>query len=311
MARRCEYCGTENEHEGALCVRCGNELGDLIFPPLLPPDSVEVPRPPANVGELPPMLAGEIPAISEKKRELGAASASFIFLGYFGAQTVVGLFAGLIGFAVFGGAAGLKGEGFQQVMVISMLPMMALSGLMMLIMALRMIPQYLRDRSATGAAWVVGAIKENATGLMFGILTALAYVALAAVFPPTDEATKGSLSRMALTPGVQQVVWIVAALLFAPLVEECLFRGIMYGGFRRSFGPVWAAILSTLIFWSLHLTEMWHYWPAMIAIAMLALVALWHRLKYAAVGPAVSVHIGYNGMMVVGAIVATLSGAGR
>ena len=43
---------------------------------------------------------------------------------------------------------------------------------------------------------------------------------------------------------------------------------------------------------------------------MLALVALWHRLKYAAVGPAVAVHIGYNGMMVVGAIVATMTGAG-
>ena len=97
-------------------------------------------------------------------------------------------------------------------------------------------------------------------------------------------------------------------LLFSPLIEECLFRGILYGGYRRSFGPLWAAVLSTGIFWVLHISEMIHYWPAMVAIALLALVALSQRLKFGAIGPAVAVHLGYNGIVVLGTVLAGVNG---
>jgi membrane protease YdiL (CAAX protease family) len=91
---------------------------------------------------------------------------------------------------------------------------------------------------------------------------------------------------------------MVNALLLAPPIEELLFRGVAYGGYRRSFGPTLAAALSTSIFWVLHLTEMINNLPAALGVAAMALVALWFRLRGAAVGPAVAAHLGYNAALV-------------
>lgn len=257
-----------------------------------------------------------LPAVAEVARGgLNGGSATLIFTGYFLAQIAVGLIAGFIGFAVLGGTGGRgtesRTEMLQQVTAIAALPTMLGSGLVMWLMALKMIRPQLKDTSPTGAAWVVGTLGQNLRGLAAGVLTAIGYAVLSMLFPPAEDAAYGPLAEMALTPGLQQLVWIIAALMVAPIVEECLFRGILYGGYRRSLGPVWAAVLSTLIFWMLHLTETLRYWPAMVAIAALALVGLWHRLRFSAVGPAVSVHVGYNGMIVLGAIAATLTGAAR
>src|SRR5207247_3722263 len=86
--------------------------------------------------------------------------------------------------------------------------------------------------------------------------------------------------------------------------EELLFRGVLYGGYRRSFGPRGAALFTTFIFWLLHITESIHFLPAMLAIVMLALLALWFRLRSAAIGPAIAVHLGHTSML---ALVVVLS----
>jgi len=97
------------------------------------------------------------------------------------------------------------------------------------------------------------------------------------------------------------------ALLVAPVVEELLFRGVVYGGYRSSYGPVRAALLTTTVFWLLHLTEMIYFWPSMIGVAGLAIAALWFRLRSAAIGPAVAVHFGYNAVLAVAIISSTFS----
>ena len=86
----------------------------------------------------------------------------------------------------------------------------------------------------------------------------------------------------------------MTALLLAPPIEELLFRGVLYGGYRRSLGAPAAAALTTSIFVILHVSEIVYYPPAALGIASLALVALWFRLRSAAIGPAIAVHFGYN-----------------
>ena len=68
----------------------------------------------------------------------------------------------------------------------------------------------------------------------------------------------------------------------------------MYAGFRNSYGPVPAAVLTTAIFWLMHIGEMIHFWPAMLGVAGFALLALWLRLRFKAIGPSVAAHIAYN-----------------
>ena len=102
------------------------------------------------------------------------------------------------------------------------------------------------------------------------------------------------LTRMALTPGLPRMLCTSTVLFFAPAVEEILFRGALYGGYRKSFGPIWAAVLTTALFLVVHLPGMVHPMPAVMGIIGAALTALWNRLRAGAIGPAIAVHVGFN-----------------
>lgn len=49
-------------------------------------------------------------------------------------------------------------------------------------------------------------------------------------------------------------VWLsfVTSVLIAPIVEETLFRGLLYGSLMKRFSPIWAALLSSVLFGLLH-----------------------------------------------------------
>jgi membrane protease YdiL (CAAX protease family) len=49
------------------------------------------------------------------------------------------------------------------------------------------------------------------------------------------------------------VVYFVLICVIAPVVEELLFRGFLYGGLRRLFSPGWAALVSAFAFAGAHL----------------------------------------------------------
>ena len=158
-----------------------------------------------------------------------------------------------------------------------------------------LIREHLGDASAFGAAWVYGRLKDCVQGLGVGVLVGLGSLLVAALFVDLGfKFNPGPFSKLATTPGFPQVAFIACALFLAPPVEELLFRGVLYGGYRRSFGPARAAALTTAIFVLLHFGEIIHMLPAAFGITGMALAALWFRLRTAAIGPAVAVHFGYN-----------------
>jgi membrane protease YdiL (CAAX protease family) len=149
-----------------------------------------------------------------------------------------------------------------------------------MLLASRSLPrEALSDRSPVGAAWSVGSTKDIAQGSGFGILAGLAI---------------SVLSEHQATHHAYGLIKTVAAVALAPPVEEMLFRGLLYGGYRRSFGPVWAAAVTTFLFCLPHATQMSQSGFAAIGTAGMALAALWLRLRSASVGPAVAAHVGYN-----------------
>jgi membrane protease YdiL (CAAX protease family) len=44
------------------------------------------------------------------------------------------------------------------------------------------------------------------------------------------------------------LLFILLAVVIAPMLEETFFRGFMFQGFANSFGPVWGAIISAALF---------------------------------------------------------------
>ena len=165
----------------------------------------------------------------------------------------------------------------------------------------------LKDGSPTGAAWVRGSWSNIAKGLGTGISVSLLWLGLLSGFShgAQNEEDIGPLTRMGITPGFSQIVWVLVALVFAPPIEELLFRGIFYGGYRKSFGPFVATVTTTTIFVLLHFNEFIHQPLAVFAIASLALAALWWRLHSNAIGPAIAAHFGYNAVLAVTVIFAS------
>jgi uncharacterized protein len=98
------------------------------------------------------------------------------------------------------------------------------------------------------------------------------------------------------------------ALLLAPPVEEMLFRGVLYGGYRKSLGATGATWLTTSIFALMHIGEVIYFLPALLVIAGVALLALRMRLRHSAIGPAVAVHFGYNFILALAVICSTWFG---
>lgn len=68
-------------------------------------------------------------------------------------------------------------------------------------------------------------------------------------------------------------LYTIAALsiLTAPLIEEVIYRGILYSAFQRSLGQVAAVVLVTLLFALVHVPQ---YWPSFATIFLLTLLSL-------------------------------------
>jgi len=307
---KCTYCGADN-HEGAsACSGCGASLttAALITQPASPIVS-ETDAPPVipNV-EIPPAFISHVEATRSsptRGKELKAWSAGVVFLLYFAAQVIGSIVAMIISFA-FAAAHGQNLQDPQQIrrLLPALMPGIVLGAMVggavgMFAMAFVLVPESLRDRSPTGAAWVRGEWpdlgKALALGLIIGAAAALFMSYLEGVHGgPTSL---GPVTKMAASSTSGFIIWTLSALLLAPLVEEPLFRGLLYGGLRRSFGAISAAILTSAIFILLHLTEIIHFLPAILPLGLLAVCALAVRLRFGAIGPALAVHFGYNAML--------------
>jgi membrane protease YdiL (CAAX protease family) len=285
--KTCRYCGRENDDQAPFCTGCGTSL-------------ITTERP----GE----MAGEQGLSASTEERLSGGRATIILLIYLGVQLGIGMVVTMV--VIFLGVGSqqelqdqrqIEGLIQEATMPASILALIV-GGAAMVLMSRLLIHEQLGDGSPTGAAWIVGTRKSMALGLGIGLVVGTAYYGLSIVLAPYAyvlDVPPGPITRMALTAGVSRWLWLAMALVLAPPIEELLFRGVVYGGYRKSLGAVWAAILTTSIFCVLHVTEVLDFWPSVIGIIGLAVAALWLRLRSAAIGPAVAVHFGYNAVIAV------------
>jgi membrane protease YdiL (CAAX protease family) len=274
QSKRCDYCGCENEPASLFCKGCGTPL---------PIDA----------------LASENARAPAEKQQLNARRATLVLLAHLAGQLLGGMVAGIIG-ALSSGvrqASMQDPKWFEEIMFspFAVILIVIGGGVAMLLASYFLIREQLTKTTAVGAAWVPGSRKKIAFGFGVGVLVGMTYLTLAFFLgPKLPSGSHGPLAKMAVTKGISQLLWIVVALFLAPPIEELLFRGVLYGGYRQSFGPIRAAVFTSSIFVLLHVTEINYYWPAIVGITSSAFVAVWLRLRSAAIGPAVAEHFGYN-----------------
>ena len=127
------------------------------------------------------------------------------------------------------------------------------------------------------------------------VITALILV-LAAFLTSYFGEQEHELMRILKTS--RTAVYLVAflATFTAPLVEEVVYRGVLYSAFQRTFGVPLAVFLVTLLFALVHVPQ---YVPDFVSISMICLVSLILTLIRAKTGnllPCIALHFVFNGI---------------
>ena len=89
------------------------------------------------------------------------------------------------------------------------------------------------------------------------------------------------------------------AVFSAPLVEELVYRGVLYQGFERSFGRTSSVLLVTLLFALVHVPQYWGSQAALAAILSLSLVLTLLRAYTGKLLPCIATHFVFNGIQAV------------
>jgi membrane protease YdiL (CAAX protease family) len=86
------------------------------------------------------------------------------------------------------------------------------------------------------------------------------------------------------------------AVLTAPLVEEVVYRGVLYTGIERNWGKASGIFLVTGLFALVHVPQYWGSYAAIMGILTLSLVLTWLRAATGKLLPCVATHLVYNGI---------------
>ena len=95
------------------------------------------------------------------------------------------------------------------------------------------------------------------------------------------------------------------AIAIAPVVEELVFRGLLFAIFERVAGTRLAVLSTAILFAGLHIPEYWHAWNHMFMILLVGMVFSLARGLTGSLTPSIILHIGYNSLMITGLFFST------
>jgi membrane protease YdiL (CAAX protease family) len=86
------------------------------------------------------------------------------------------------------------------------------------------------------------------------------------------------------------------AVVTAPLVEEVIYRGVLYSSFQRSVGKVGAIALITFLFALVHVPQYYPSFSTILLLALLSLILTLVRVRTENLLPCVILHTIFNGL---------------
>lgn len=105
----------------------------------------------------------------------------------------------------------------------------------------------------------------------------------------------------------REAVWLLAIFgtLVAPLLEELIFRGFLFGALEARWGLRAAVWVNSALFAVIHMPQLRGGIPQILAIFVVGLVLSWVRGRNGSLVPPYFMHLTYNGTMFVMLYVAT------
>jgi hypothetical protein len=132
--------------------------------------------------------------------------------------------------------------------------------------------------------------------VMFGI-----ELALSRLLPNSNNTQFDQLLRVSATV---RLLVAAMAVLTAPIVEEVVYRGVLYSGLRKKIGISASVIAVTLLFAAVHVPQYWGAWGSLTGLTILSLTLTVIRARSKSILPCVAVHLAFNS---VGAVFIVLS----
>ncbi|HKG22825.1 MAG TPA: CPBP family intramembrane glutamic endopeptidase, partial [Blastocatellia bacterium] len=116
---------------------------------------------------------------------------------------------------------------------------------------------------------------------------------LSFVLPPPRETSLDKLLK--ISPAIRISVAIMAVV-SAPIVEEVVYRGIMFGGLVKKIGRVPTILVVTMLFAGVHFPQYFESLQAIVGLTFLSLVITTVRAQTRSILPCVLIHLLYNGI---------------
>ncbi len=102
---------------------------------------------------------------------------------------------------------------------------------------------------------------------------------------------------------VSMLLFAVLGVLVAPLVEETIFRGFLYPIIARRAGITAGIVITGILFGSLHAVQLWGGWGQIALLMLVGIVLTWVRARTGTVAASYFVHLGYNGLQLLGYLI--------
>ncbi len=120
-------------------------------------------------------------------------------------------------------------------------------------------------------------------GMSFNIITTMVVS-----YVPWPQAWMDSYMASSSMIDTSLIAWI-GAVIMAPVVEEIVFRGFIYGRLKKAFPMMVAAVISALAFGAMHGTLIW-----LIYTFVFGMVLVWVYEKYQSLAACILLHMAYN-----------------
>src|SRR5207245_11743525 len=104
------------------------------------------------------------------------------------------------------------------------------------------------------------------------------------------------IERLLQSSRAAALITAVLAATTAPLVEETIYRGLLYSAFQRVIGPVFAVIVVASMFAGLPVLQYWPNVGAISAITLLSVVLTVVRARTGRLLPCFVIHLVFNGI---------------
>lgn len=128
------------------------------------------------------------------------------------------------------------------------------------------------------------------------VLIFFAFFGLAAVVSTLIPESENQLTRILKSSRTAVFVVALMATFTAPLVEEVVYRGVLYSAFQRTAGKVFAVVAVTLIFSLVHVPQYYESPSTIILLTVLSLILTLMRVYSGSLLPSIIFHTIVNGV---------------